>query len=72
MVWVGLALYVVGMPLTYWLTGRVLAFQMVCLEDRGRMSVVWPMTWLAALCTTLLIGIAMLHGRIVRRDPPAA
>ena len=60
-----LVLYVVGIGTTYWLTGHVEFFAMVCFEDRGRMSVVWPFTWLAALCAALLFATSLLHERIV-------
>lgn len=67
MIW--LVLYLLAIPATYWLTGHVYVFRLVSADDRAAVSVVWPFTWLAALCTTLLIGTAMVHERIIRRDP---
>ena len=63
-----LVLYLLGAAATYWLTGHVQFFAMVCFEDRGRMSVVWPLTWLAALCVALLYATSVVHERIVRRQ----
>lgn len=67
MVW--LALYLLAVPATYWLTGHVTVFQMVASDDRAAVSVVWPFTWLAAFCAALLIGTAMVHEKIVRGSP---
>ena len=63
-----LALYAVGIAATYWLTGHVEFFTMVCFEDRGKMAVVWPFTWLAAGCVALLYGTSLVHERILGRD----
>ena len=49
------------------LTGHVEFFAMVCFEDRGRMAVVWPFTWLAAMCVALLYGTSVVHERIIGR-----
>lgn len=63
--------YVLGGAVTYWLTGNIEFFRLVCFEDRGRMAVVWPFTCLAALCVALLYGTSLLHERIVgRRGTP--
>lgn len=62
------AIYLGGVGLTLWLTGHVEFFAMVCFEDRGRMSVVWPFTWLAAFCVALLYWTSLVHERIVGRD----
>jgi hypothetical protein len=67
---VGLGVYAAGIVATLWLTVHVEFFAMVCFEDRRRMSVVWPFTWLAALCVALLYWTSVVHERIVgRRDP---
>lgn len=63
-------LYGAGIAATWWLTGNVTVFQMVCVDDRGAVSVVWPFTWLAALCAALLIGTAMAHERWFAREDP--
>lgn len=55
--------YLVGIALTMWLTGRVEAFALVAAEDRGAVSVVWPITWLTALCVVLVQGVALAHER---------
>ena len=71
MIWlVAVGLYALGIGATWWLTGHVMVFEMVSVDDRGAVSVVWPFTWLAAFCALLLFGTAMVHERIVTRSDP--
>ncbi|MHA3705043.1 hypothetical protein ACXR2U_22965 [Jatrophihabitans sp. YIM 134969] len=67
---VGLVVYAAGVVATLWLTANVEFFEMVCFEDRRRMSVVWPFTWLAAGCVALLYATSVVHERIVGRHDP--
>jgi uncharacterized membrane protein len=69
---VGILLYGAGIVATLWLTANIEFFAMVCFEDRRRMSVVWPFTWVAAGCVALLYWLSVVHERIVGRREPGS
>lgn len=65
--WVPAVLYLLGVAATWWLGIHNRFFAMVCLDEPGRMSVFWPLTWLAATCALLLYATSVVHEWVVER-----